>query len=121
MFFHLPVPYSGYLKNTNGNLQNIVDFIKSVNPDIIGLVEVDCGSFRSEKSNQAENIAREINHCPIYQSKYSAASIVQKVPVLNKQGNAILTNQVIKSPKFSVRENQKAVIILPDIIARIVL
>ena len=51
--FHLPVPYSGYFKNTNGNLKKIVDFIKSVNPDIIGLIEVDSGSFRSEKNNQA--------------------------------------------------------------------
>ncbi|MGD2030228.1 MAG: endonuclease/exonuclease/phosphatase family protein [Desulfobacterales bacterium] len=112
MFFHLPVPYSGYLKNTNGNLQNIVDFVKSVNPDIIGLIEVDTGSFRSEKSNQAENIAREINHCPIYQSKYSTESIVQKVPVLNKQGNAILTNQEIKAQKFHYfREGIKRLVI----------
>jgi endonuclease/exonuclease/phosphatase family metal-dependent hydrolase len=73
---------------------------------------VDSGSFRSEKSNQAENIAREIDHCPIYQSKYSAASIVQKVPVLNKQGNAILTNQKIKSQKFHYfREGIKRLVI----------
>lgn len=110
--FHLPVPYSGYLKHTNGNFQNIVDFIKSVHPDIIGLIEVDIGSFRSEKSNQAEDIAREMNHHPIYQSKYSTASIVQKVPVLNKQGNAILTNQKIKSQKFHYfREGIKRLVI----------
>jgi endonuclease/exonuclease/phosphatase family metal-dependent hydrolase len=77
-----------------------VDFIKSVNPDIIGLIEVDSGSFRSEKNNQAEAIAREIKHYNVYQSKYPIASIAQKVPVLNKQGNAILTNQKIKSTKF---------------------
>ena len=112
MHFHLPVPYSGYLKHTNGNFQNIVDFIKSVNPDIIGLIEVDSGSFRSEKSNQAEDIAREMEHYPIYQSKYSAASIVQKVPVLNKQANAILTNQEIKSQKFHYfREGIKRLVI----------
>jgi endonuclease/exonuclease/phosphatase family metal-dependent hydrolase len=52
--FHLPVPYSGYLKRTNGNLHQIIDFVKEVNPDIIGLLEVDSGSYRSEKNNQAE-------------------------------------------------------------------
>jgi endonuclease/exonuclease/phosphatase family metal-dependent hydrolase len=110
--FHLPVPYSGYLKHTNGNFQNIVDFIKSVSPDIIGLIEVDIGSFRSEKSNQAEDIAREMSQHPVYQSKYSVASIVQKVPVLNKQGNAILTNQKIKSQKFHYfREGIKRLVI----------
>jgi len=92
--------YSGYLKRTNGNLNKIVNFIKSVNPDIIGLIEVDSGSFRSEKSNQAEAIARKMKHCYIYQSKYSTTSMTQKIPVLNKQGNAILTSREIKSRKF---------------------
>ena len=98
--FHFPVPYSGYFKNTNGNFTKIVDFIKSINPDIIGLVEVDSGSFRSEKNNQAKTIAQEINQYHVYQSKYPTASMVQKVPLLNKQGNAILTNQEIISTKF---------------------
>ena len=77
--FHFPVPYSGYFKNTNGNLKKIVDFIKSVNPDIIGLIEVDSGSFRSEKNNQAEGIAWELQHDHIYQSKYPASSMARKV------------------------------------------
>ena len=98
--FHFPVPYSGYFKHTNGNLKRIVDFIKSVDPDIVGLVEVDSGSFRSEKNNQAETIAQELNQYHVFQSKYPTASMAQKVPVLNKQGNAILTNQKIKSSKF---------------------
>jgi endonuclease/exonuclease/phosphatase family metal-dependent hydrolase len=110
--FHLPVPYSGYFKRTNGNLKKIVDFIKSVNPDIIGLIEVDCGSFRSEKSNQAEAVAWELQHDHIYQSKYSASSMARKVPLLNKQGNAILTNQAIISQKFHYfREGVKRLVI----------
>ena len=98
--FHLPVPYSGYFKRTNGNLKNIVDFIKSVNPDIIGLIEVDSGSFRSQKNNQAEGIAWELQHDHIYQSKYPAKSVAQKLPLLRKQGNAILTNQQIMDQRF---------------------
>jgi endonuclease/exonuclease/phosphatase family metal-dependent hydrolase len=96
---HLPVPYSGFLKNTNGTLNHIVDFIKSVDPDIIGLLEVDSGSYRSEKNNQAETIARELQHYHIYHSKYADTSMVQKIPVLNKQGNAILTNLEIDSQR----------------------
>jgi hypothetical protein len=53
--FHFPVPYSGFLKRTNGNFHHIIEFIRSVNPDIIALIEVDSGSYRSEKSNQAES------------------------------------------------------------------
>jgi endonuclease/exonuclease/phosphatase family metal-dependent hydrolase len=103
--FHLPVPYSGYLKHTNGNLKKIVDFIKPLNPDILGLIEVDAGSFRSEKSNQAESIAQELHHFHVYQSKYSIDSVAQKVPVLNKQGNAILTNREIVSQNFHYFSN----------------
>ena len=110
--FHLPVPYSGYFKNTNGNLKKIADFIKSVNPDIIGLIEVDSGSFRSGKNNQAEGIAWELQHDHIYQSKYPASSMARKVPLLNKQGNAILTNQEIISQKFHYfREGVKRLVI----------
>ncbi len=103
--FHLPVPYSGYFKNTSCNLKRIVDFIKLIHPDIIGLIEVDAGSFRSGKSNQAKAIAGELQHYHVYQCKYSNDSMAQKVPVLNKQGNAILTNREIVSQKFHYFSN----------------
>ena len=98
--FHLPVPYSGYLKRTNGNLNQIIDFVREVNPDIIGLLEVDSGSYRAEKNNQAEAIASEVKQYHVYQSKYPSCSLAQKVPVVNKQGNAILTGQKIVSHRF---------------------
>jgi len=110
--FHLPVPYSGYLKHTNGNLRRIVEFIRSVHPDVIALIEVDSGSYRSEKSNQAEAIAREMKHYHIYQSKYPVDSIVQKIPLVNKQGNALLTNHAIKCHRFHYfREGMKRLVI----------
>jgi endonuclease/exonuclease/phosphatase family metal-dependent hydrolase len=36
----------------------------------------------------------------VYQSKYPSDSVAQKVPLVNKQGNAILTNQKIISHRF---------------------
>lgn len=98
--FHLPFPYSGFLKRTNGNLRQITDFIKLVNPDVIGLLEVDSGSYRSEKTNQAEAIGSELEHYHLYQSKYPSDSLAQMVPLVNKQGNAFLTNQEIQSHRF---------------------
>jgi len=110
--FHFPVPYSGYIKKTGINLNNIVDFIRSVNPDIIGLIEVDSGSFRSEKNNQAESIAWELQHQHIYRSKYATTSMTRRVPLLNKQGNAILTRLPIVSQKFHYfREGVKRLVI----------
>ena len=110
--FHFPVPYSGYFKNTNGNMKKIMDFIGSVNPDVIGLIEVDGGSFRSKKNNQAEAIAWELQHDHVYRSKYPTTSMAQKLPLLKKQGNAILTNQEIISQKFHYfREGVKRLVI----------
>jgi len=110
--FHWPVPYSGYFKNTNGNMKRILDFIGSVNPDVIGLIEVDSGSFRSKKTNQAEAVAWELQHDHVYRSKYPARSLAQKLPLLKKQGNAILTNQEIVAQRFNYfREGVKRLVI----------
>jgi endonuclease/exonuclease/phosphatase family metal-dependent hydrolase len=103
--FHLPVPYSGYFKHTNGNLKKIVEFMKSVNPDISGLIEVDSGSFRSQKHNQAQSIAWALQHQHVFQTKYSSSSVARKMPLLSKQGNAILTNQEIVAQRFHYFQN----------------
>lgn len=109
---HLPVPYAGYLKKTGRNLEQIAAFIKNVEPDIAGLIEVDSGSFRAGNANQAATIARPMQHYWIYQSKYSQHSLIQKIPILNKQGNAFLTNQEIQSIRHHYfREGIKRLVI----------
>lgn len=98
--FHFPFPYSGYLKPVNGNFEKIVNYIKSAEPDIIGLVETDFGSYRVEYKNQAEHIAGELGHEAVFESKYNLASMMGRVPLLNKQGNALLTNRAIQEKRF---------------------
>jgi endonuclease/exonuclease/phosphatase family metal-dependent hydrolase len=98
--FHLPVPFGGYLKHTDGNLENITAFIKSYRPDIVGLIEVDSGSFRTRKLNQASVIAKALGHYHIYESKYGSSSMIQRLPIVNKQANAFLTSETIKAQKF---------------------
>ena len=97
---HFPVPFSGYLKRTSDNFRLIAEFIKSVNPDVTGLIEVDSGSFRSHRHNQARLIAEAIQHHHVFENKYSNHSMVRKLPLFNKQGNAFLTNQAIRSLRF---------------------
>jgi endonuclease/exonuclease/phosphatase family metal-dependent hydrolase len=98
--FHLPVPYAGYLRRTTCNLECIVSFIESVKPDVVGLIEIDSGSFRSEKVCQAEAIARQLGYNFVVETKYGNRSVVHKVPVLNKQGNALLSRSAIISRRF---------------------
>ena len=98
--FHLPVPMSGYLRRTHNNLKQITDFFHSLDPDIIGLIEVDSGSYRTGKRNQAVQIPDALDFDHFYMSKYAKNSMVHAIPVLNQQGNAFLTKQNIRPPRF---------------------
>lgn len=103
--YHLPIPFSGYFRRTHQNLDRIADFFKSVNPDIIGLVEVDNGSYRSAKVNQAEFLATRLAFEHIYENKYASHTIAGNVPLLREQGNAFLTNQGIEAKDFHYFQN----------------
>ena len=53
----MPIPGAGYVLGNQAVLPELTRFIKSVDPDIVGLIEVDTGSIRSRNVNQAESIA----------------------------------------------------------------
>lgn len=93
-------PWTGYLRRTQPNLTNIIEFIQTLNPDIIGLVEVDAGSYRSGKQNQAQLIAQALGHYHTYRSKYGASHVAQWLPIMNMQGNAFISRDTIRSEKF---------------------
>lgn len=98
--FHLPVPGAGYLRSNPRVLQGITGFIKSVDPDIVGLVEVDTGSFRTGHVNQAEVIATALGHYSTYQCKYGTDSLNTLVPIVNKQANAFLAAPRVEGERF---------------------
>lgn len=100
--FHLPVPGAGYLRQTDSNLQRLIHFFEALDPDILGLVEVDLGSFRTgTRRNQAETIAAALGHgAHVFECKYNAKSVHRFIPVLNKQGNAFITRHSIQNERF---------------------
>jgi endonuclease/exonuclease/phosphatase family metal-dependent hydrolase len=98
--FHLPVPGAGYLLGNRANLQRITDFIQAQDPDIAGLVEVDMGSFRTGRINQADAIAGALGHYSAYQCKYGAASVNQRLPIVRNQGNAFLAAPRVHGERF---------------------
>lgn len=83
-------PLNGYLRRTGRNFEHIARFLHDLMPDVAGLVEVDAGSYRSGKSNQAEMIAARLGHYHVYRSKYGENSLIRYFPVLNQQGNAFV-------------------------------
>lgn len=98
--FHLPVPGAGYLRASPRVLAGITRFIKSQDPDIVGLIEVDTGSIRSGRVNQAEAIAESLGHYSTYQCKYGASSLNAMVPIVNKQANAFLAAPRVEGERF---------------------
>src|SRR6185369_16380259 len=97
---HWPLPGAGFLLGNRGNLQRITDFIKAQNPDIVGLVEVDTGSIRTGRVNQAEVIADSLGHYSSYQCKYGTDSLNTFVPIVNKQANAFLAAPRVEGERF---------------------
>ncbi len=87
---HMPLPGAGYVLGNQSVLPEIVKFIKSVDPDIVGLIEVDTGSIRSRNVNQAEKLAEELGMNTSYETKYGQKSFNQLLPIVRKQGNALM-------------------------------
>lgn len=98
--FHTPVPFSGYLRKTRGNIPGIIEFIKSQNPDLVGLIEVDGGSIRASGISQAEQIADELGHHFVFMTKYKKRIKPGRIPIISKQGNAFFARARILSRTY---------------------
>ena len=97
---HMPLPGAGYVLGNQSVLPEITRFIKSLDPDVVGLIEVDTGSIRSRKVNQAEKIAADLGMNTSYETKYGERSINQMLPIVRKQGNAFMAAPRVHGEKF---------------------
>jgi endonuclease/exonuclease/phosphatase family metal-dependent hydrolase len=96
----MPLPGAGYVLGNQSVLPEITDFIKSVDPDIVGLIEVDTGSIRSRKVNQAEKLALDLGMNTSYETKYGEKSLNQLLPIVRKQGNAFMAANRVHGETF---------------------
>ena len=97
---HMPLPGAGYVLGNQSVLPEITRFIKSVDPDVVGLIEIDTGSIRSRKVNQAEKIAADLGMNTSYETKYGEKSLNQMLPIVRKQGNAFMASQRVHGERF---------------------
>ncbi len=89
------------LRRTDRHSREIAKFIRSTSPDVVGLVEVDTGSFRNRGRNQAERIARRLGqfyHC--HAIKYRKSGMLEELPVFRRQANAIITREPHEEERF---------------------
>lgn len=97
---HMPIPGAGYVLGNQNVLPELTRFIKSIDPDIVGLIEVDTGSIRSRMVNQAEAIAAGLGMNTSYETKYGEKSLNQILPIVRKQGNAFMAAPRVHGEKF---------------------
>ena len=97
---HMPIPGAGYVLGNQAVLPEITRFIKSVDPDVVGLIEVDTGSIRSRNVNQAEKIAADLGMNTSYETKYGERSFNQILPIVRKQGNAFMAAPRVHGERF---------------------
>ena len=97
---HMPLPGAGYVLGNRSVLPELTTFIKSVDPDIVGLIEIDTGSIRSRKVNQVEKIASDLSMNTSYETKYGSKSLNQLLPIVRKQGNAFMAAARVHGETF---------------------
>ena len=89
--YHFPFPYSGCLKKTEGRFGRITEYLSELDPDLVGLVEADSGSYRQNGRSQAESLASHLGGASVFACKYDSGSIVSRSPLLKSQGNAVVS------------------------------
>jgi len=96
----MPLPGAGYVLGSRTVLPEIASFIKSIDPDVVGLIEVDTGSIRSRNVNQAEKLADELGMNTSYETKYGTKSLNQLLPIVRMQGNAFMAAPRVHGETF---------------------
>jgi len=89
-----------YARSSHKNLERITVFMRDLEPDLIGLIEVDQGSYRTGGKNQVEQLAESLGHYHSHAVKYGQESFWRRIPVLRKQGNAFLARDRIRNETF---------------------
>jgi endonuclease/exonuclease/phosphatase family metal-dependent hydrolase len=79
------------MRTTCGRSGEVTDYIASLEPDIVGLVESDGGSFRNGGISHPEALAERMGQQCIFSPKYRHSRLAERVPVLRHQGNAVVT------------------------------
>ncbi|NLB65916.1 MAG: endonuclease [Lentisphaerae bacterium] len=122
--FHLPFPFGGFFRRTSRNLDSLIEFFREQRADILGLVEIDSGSYRAEHRSQADTIARELGKRSYCRSKYGYWSWWNRLPIMRQQANACVSGcPVIRERTHFLRKGVKRLVMeleLEDVVIFIV-
>lgn len=98
--FHYVSKFHKMLFHSKKKMNEIIDFLKKENPDVVGLIEIDGGSLRTLYKSQPEKVERQMKYNMLFNQKYGENKIKTKIPILKKQGNAFITRKRIEEYEF---------------------
>lgn len=87
-------------RHTTRHFPNVGRLVELAEPDLIGLVEVDSGSYRMRSKNQAEELGRQFHYHSCHRVKYPAHGLLRHLPILRKQSNAVLSRLPILNTTY---------------------
>jgi len=90
----MPLPGAGYVLGSRTVLPEIASFIKSIDPDVVGLIEVDTGSIRSRNVNQAEKLADELGMRPLQAHCHRGLGTLHRQTGQSEQARAELSTAI---------------------------
>ncbi len=109
--FHLPFPFGGFFRRTHRKLDHLIEFFRSQKADVLGLVEIDAGSYRTGRRNQAETIAAHLNQRSFCRSKYAYQSLWKELPIMRQQANALVCGRpVVRERTHFLRKGVKRLV-----------
>lgn len=88
-----------FMSFSSRHFMNLKRFVTAVDADVIGLVEVDAGSYRSHGRNQARALS-ELGYTMAVRSKYRLGTWARSMPVLRSQSNALLTRLPVVATRY---------------------
>lgn len=80
-----------YLRTPGNVIDSIASFINGSGADVVGLVEIDTGSFRTGYLDQTSLVAERLSGYSSCAVKYGVRSIGRTLPILRKQANAFFS------------------------------
>lgn len=106
-----------YFYNGNEVFQKLILFVKKINPDILGVAEIDKKSFRSRFVNHVKTLAENCQfETIVYDSKYGKRSLIRKIPIIKNHCNAILAKgKNIPHKKYFLKNGMKKLVLKLEI------
>jgi len=113
--YHVPFPFAGCLHPTVYRMQKIASFLESQAPDVMGLLEVDFGSFRHNRYCQAQSLAHSLGMAFHKTVKYAPDNPLVQLPLFRHQGNAVLSRlDMEKTAVYQLNRGMKRAVIEVD-------